>query len=69
MAIKKELKPQILQMCKESKQVVNALAYEWAKTSNTIKNWLDKNSAELTRNESLKVISDELGISKTDLLC
>lgn len=68
MAIKKKLKPEVLAKCKESKEVINGLAYEWLKHSNTIKNWLNKETDELTKSESLKVISEGLGINKNELL-
>jgi hypothetical protein len=67
MAIRKTLKPEILQKCKDSQQVINRLAYEYVKHSNTIKRWLEVESVELTRSETLNYISEELNIKKSEL--
>lgn len=67
MAIKKRLKPEILQKCKDSGNVKSRLAYEFLKHSTTIKRWLDNESVELTRPDCLTYISEELGINKNEL--
>ncbi len=67
MTIKKRLKPEILQKCKDSSKVKSRLAYEFLKHSTTIKRWLDNESTELTRPDCLGYISEELGINKSEL--
>lgn len=63
-----KLKPEIIESVKKGLEVKNRLQYELGISYLTLQRWLNTNDGKLTQAKVLKIISEELNISKDDLL-
>jgi len=63
---------EVANQLKHNLKAKTSLAYEFNKYVTTIDNWIRKNNegkaTHLTNPNSLKIISDELGVKKSELL-
>lgn len=58
----------VIDKIKESKRCKNALAYLLNVNPRTIDTWLKRNDIMLTTDLALNIISEELGVKKSEIL-
>jgi hypothetical protein len=62
------IKPEVIAKIQESQKAKNRLAYELNKHSVTIDRYLENNDEMLTTKTALLAISEELGISESEII-
>ncbi|WP_158993411.1 hypothetical protein [Mucilaginibacter sp. L196] len=63
-----KLKPEVIEAVKKGLDVKNRLQFELKISYLTLQRWLNTNDDKLTRAQVLQIISEELSISKEELL-
>ncbi len=63
-----KLKPEVIEAVKKGLYVKNRLQFELKISYLTLQRWLNANDDKLTRAQVLQILSEELNISKEELL-
>lgn len=63
-----KVKPEIIEAIKKSLKIKNRLQFELNISYLTLQRWLTNNDDKLTQAQVLQIVSEEIGVSKDDLL-